>query len=251
MRSLPANALIWRKFVGRPSRNSRLSRRARVFASVKSGPIPDRSHSASQNASKSKLTTSTAPYRRMASTQLDTYRQNVADGLHRRPKSVKRRPRISRSGDGTRGVAEEPPNDFFKHARFHGDSGEGPQKRMGRPLKLLRVDQVTRCRLGRREYPNAPHPTKRLQDLMMELGNRQVEWPSVLGLGKMDPVFVDLLPAQRQGFGLAQSSEEQQPVVGLMDRVCDPINRPAPLRQVNERKAACATEQFTAVRDVA
>jgi hypothetical protein len=65
---------------------------------------------------------------------------------------------------------------------------------MGRPLDPLRRSKVARWRLGRWENPGTAQTLKWSENFMVPLDNWKVEAPAVLGDGKMNAIFMDILP---------------------------------------------------------
>jgi hypothetical protein len=54
---------------------------------------------------------------------------------------------------------------------------------------------------------------------MMNVHDRQIEAPAVLGHREMDAVVVDVLPLKRQCLALAKAGEKYQPIERRMNRV--------------------------------
>ena len=67
---------------------------------------------------------------------------------------------------------------------------------------------------------------------MVQIENRKIKRTTVLGHRQVEAIRVHVPPAQSQCFGLAESGEEQDPVVGCVDRVLEFVDDPEPLRKI-------------------
>lgn len=77
---------------------------------------------------------------------------------------------------------------------------------------------------------------------MMGVEDRQVERPAILGYRDVDSILVNISPPKCRRLRLSQAGEEQEVVIGGVDRVFERVDGLAPLAQSSMiRPSGCSS----------
>ncbi len=116
-----------------------------------------------------------------------------------RAKRVNGRLDVALASYRKRGVVEQASDDLFQNTGLHRDRREGPAVRMRRPWNAPRVGQMSVEGFRRGEHPSGTEVPNRRQYLVMDLQDRQIKAPTILGHWQVNAILVNVFPFKRKG----------------------------------------------------